>query len=284
MDRSLLTLRLQKVHDSALDFCKDRYGRTGLKVNEEIDPSIQWKPSYHLKANRTLTIAIEVDGTLDPEVIKLASHEIRNFETPISVILACPLEVYQADKDEAKVRALRKNGFGILTVDASGRATLKDPCVPLAQHIATEEVQKQLSGLSPRLKVAFKDAFDTYQTNVGQGLQKGGQIVEAIVMSLADASVKAGLISKAALGKTAADAIDGLYALDHFKDSRAELGGARAFAKNYRNSVSHPSKTARQAMEKINMCRQGFVEAIATAKSLLAIIRKKRFRLNVNLA
>src|SRR5437868_3204494 len=102
MDRSLLPPRLQKVHDSAFEFCKKRYGRTGVKVNTEIDASIPWKPSFHQKANKTLTIAVEVDETLDPEVLKIADHAIRNYNEPIEVILACPLERYQSDKDEAK--------------------------------------------------------------------------------------------------------------------------------------------------------------------------------------
>lgn len=282
MTASIFGPQLQLVESAALKFCKDRYGRNGLRVHEEIDSSISWKPTFSLRVGAVTTFAVEVDEILDPVILKLAAHEISKYDKPIAVLLACPLSVYQADPKQKKIAELRRNGIGIITVDDGGTAMLQHSCVPLAQHISEEEISRLCSALPPSIKVAFKSAHATFLSNVGSGLQEAGQIVEAIVKSLGAESAKAGIVTKSSLGG-AAETIDALYISEQLKDHRAALGGARSFAKEFRNTASHPAKTAKEVMDKINKCRLGFLEAIRCSEALIETLRAKGFRLKVHL-
>src|ERR1044072_216044 len=165
------TPRLKQVAQSGLNFCKSRYGRNSLQIHHEIDGSISWKPTFYLKPHPALILAAEVDEALYPEVLKIAAHDIRHYDFPIEVFIICPLEVYLADKKQATINLLKRHGFGIITVDEDGVATQQCPCVPLAQHISDQEVESEIRGLTPSLKVKFRSAYTIYQTNEGQGLQ-----------------------------------------------------------------------------------------------------------------
>ena len=79
-----------------------------------------------------------------------------------------------------------------------------------------------------------------------------------------------------------AEIIDELYALAHFKAHRAALGGARDFIKEYRNISSHPSRTGREAVEKIRKCREGFVTAIRVSKNLVTILAANGYKVSVH--
>lgn len=229
------TPRLKQVAQSGLNFCKSRYGRNSLQINHEIHSSISWKPTFFLKPHPSLILAAEVDATLYPVILKIAAHDVRHYDFPIQVFIICPLEVYLADKKQATINLLKSHGFGIITVDEDGVATQQCPCIPLAQHISDQEVESEIRGLTPNIKVRFRSAHTIYQTNEGQGLQEAGQIVEAIINSMAKESVRASICGTSILKKTAAGTIDALYALKDFKDHRAALGGARNFVKEYRN-------------------------------------------------
>lgn len=281
---------MKRVAEEALDFCTHRYGRRGLAIETSINSEISWQPTFWLKPNKSTIIAVEASEILYPNILKVAAHDLRKFDSPVSVILACPLEIYLADKRQAAVAQLENDGFGIITVSDEPRATFKSPCIPISQHISKKELEDLLKGLKPQLKVAFRNAHDTFRTDVGQGLQSAGQIVEAVVRALAKESEKAGYVSAATPRAPAADVIDTLYTLEdkpsHAKDFvqlRAGLAGARPFLRDYRNTASHPSATAKQLAEKIKKCRSGFIDAIHVSNQLLDVMAKKGFRLSVHL-
>lgn len=272
------TPRLKEVAEAGLAYFKRHFGRNGLKIGEEIHASIKWRPTFHLKHTGALIVAAEVDQLLYPEILKIAAHDIKHYDFPVSAYMICPLEVFQADQKQAVANQLRKHGFGILTVDDTGHATLQNPCVPLAQHISEEELEAEIRGLRPKLKVGFRSAHSSFHVDAGQGLQKAGQIIEALVNEIAACAVHAGL---AVGGSTPADKIDGLYMLSDFRNNRAALGGARDFVKEYRNAASHPSRTAREAITKIRKCRTGFLDAVRTAKKLTDLADTKGYRLRI---
>jgi len=273
MSFDTLTPRLKQVSQGALSFCKKRYGKNGLRIGEAIDDDIGWKPTFHFKPRSSLIIGIEVNEVLYPTALKVAAHDIKLFDYPISVYLGCPLEVYQADPQQRTIQQLRKHGFGIITVDDQGKAVIQCGCIPLAQHIPESEFDEEVRSLPQRIRVAFNTALTTYQTNEGQGVQEGSQIVEALVGTLAEQTVRRGTATRSALTGTAADTIDGLYVLPSFKNHRAALAGARDFLREHRNVASHPSGTAKEAIAKIRRCRSGFFEAVRTTKRLVEAIK-----------
>jgi hypothetical protein len=269
------------IEKGALQFCKAHYGSTGLRVAEEIDTSIAWRPSFHLRKGVT-TFAVEVSELLDPTIFKLAANDILSFNRPVSLCLACPLKIFQADTDGTKVKELRKMGVGLITVNARGVGTQQLPCVPLAQHISEETLSERIRDLPQKLKVVFRDAHDTFSVDPGQGLQKAGQIIEALIDCMASGAARAGVVNAGATKGAAAAKIDEMW--NPLKQHRASLGGARSFLKNYRNVASHPASSAKEAMKKINGCRDGFVQAIGIARDLSRDIRTLGYHLRLHVS
>jgi len=273
------TPRMKTVAESGYKYFKDHFGRNGLKIGEEIHADINWKPTFHQNGRIRITAA-EVSDQLYPGVLKIAAHDIMHFDSPVSAYVVCPLEVFQADSKHTVVNQLKKHGFGIITVDDDGRAVQQHPCIPLAQHITDEELENEIHELKQKLKVAFRSAHSSFHVDEGQGLQKTGQIVEAMINTITQAAIKTGLV---VAGNTPADKIDSLYMLNDFKPHRAALGGAREFVREYRNIASHPAHTAKEAVDKIRKCRTGFFDAIRTAKNLSDVASAKNYRLTINL-
>jgi hypothetical protein len=277
-----LNTGLKKIAECALTFCKKRYGGNGLGVGKAIAVEISWRPTFFLKPDKLHILAVEVEDKLYPEALKGAAHDIEHYEdSPISVYQACSLIIYQGDTKQVRVNLLRKHGFGIMTVDDDGRVTIQHKCIPLAQHISADQLESELAGLTPALKVKFKQAHDTYVTNEGQGLQQAGQIVEALVHSIATQATKQNVISAAEAGGALADVIDALYSKKQFKDHRAALGAARDFVKEFRNTASHAPKNGKQAALKIKKCKVGFLDAVSVATKLRVAMQKLGYKAHI---
>jgi len=281
MTSSILTPRLQATFKGGLRYLKANFGQNGLKTNVEIDPNISWVPSFHLRSRRVLRVAAEISDVLYPQIIKEAFADVMQFAEPISVYVVCPLEVFMADQKQLTVARLKRHGIGIITVDDLGKATLQCPCTPLVQNISEEEMEDKIRSLTPTLQNKYRGVRRTYQTNVGQGLQEAGQIIEAFVRAVGERAAKKGWMSAVGKGMTAADIIDSLWACKQFKDHRAELGGARNFIKDFRNTSSHPERTSKELLQKIKKCRIGVLEAVRITHELLSTARALSLRVDL---
>jgi hypothetical protein len=277
-----LDARLKAIAEKALAFCKSRFGGNGLKIDEVIAPEIGWRPSFFMRPTRVMILAVEVDDFLFPEALRGSAYELHKFNHPIAIFQACSLAAYQSDPKQTRVNLLRKNGFGILTVD-DGTAVIQHNCVPLAQHISVEELDAALSDLTPKLKVYFRGAHDVYVGNVGQGVQQVGQIVEALIGCIAKQAADKSVISAAEAKGNLADVIDTLYTKSTFRDHRAALGAARDFIKEYRNIASHPQRTAAEAMTKIQKCRAGFLRGISVTSKLRTAMQQLGYQIAIHI-
>lgn len=273
--------RMKEIALKTLEFCKKRYGSNGLKVEQGIDVSIGWSPTFYLKPAKFKMIAVEVSDNLYPEALKGAAHEINLYDFPITVYQSCSLETYQRDPKQQKINLLKRSGFGIITVDTDGKAAIQCTGIPLAQHISSEQLENELRELNAVLRVNFKQAHDTYLTNEGQGLQEAGQIVEALVNSIAKQAVKKGIVPPTVIKNSLADTIDELYAQKLFQPHRGTLGTARGFVKEFRNTASHAPHSAIAAAKKIKNCRKGFLDAIAIAQSLRIMMQAFGFKVKI---
>lgn len=277
-----LSERLRIVATRSLAFCKERYGGNGVKVDQGIDDAIMWRPTFYLKVGKFKLIAVEVEDNLYPGSLKGAAHEISHYDFPIAVYQACTLEAYLGDPNHKNINLLKSHGFGIITVDKDGNAAIQHNCVPLAQHISPESFDRSIVKLSRQMKVAFRSAYAVYQTNETQGLQDAGQIVEAILTSIADQAVKRGDLAATAPGRALANRIDDMYTAQALAGHRAALGGAREFVQEFRNTASHPARTAKEAAEKIRKCRSGFLDAISIASKLRALAKAKGYTIRLH--
>jgi hypothetical protein len=274
-----LNTGLKHLAEQALAFCKSHYGANGLRIAEGIADEIAWRPTFFLRPDKFNVLAIEVDDKLYPEALKGAAYDVVNYaEAPISVYQVCSLSTYQSDSKQTRINLMRRHGFGIITVDDDGKVTIQHTCVALAQHISNEQLDAELAGVTPNLKVKFKQAHVTYIANEGQGLQQAGQIVEALINSIADQAAKKGVITAAEAKGKLADVIDALYEKKTFKEHRAALGAARDFVKEFRNIASHAPKNANEAAQKIKKCKTGFLDAISVATKLRTMMQKLGYK------
>ncbi|HUZ32469.1 MAG TPA: hypothetical protein VMV19_10270 [Xanthobacteraceae bacterium] len=275
--------RLKLVADESLALCKQEWGRNGLGIEIPIAPKIGWQPTFYMKPNRVLMVAVEVGDRLFPDSLRGAAHDIEHYDFPISVYQACAFDIYQHDPHHDRVDALRDHGFGIITVDGSGRAVIQTRAEPLAQHLSQKRLDDVLKPLTPTptLKVRFRAAYATYCANVGQGLQAAAQIVESMVVCIAGQAERAGVVPPGTSGKDAALIIDDLYPTGLCHNYRAALGGARNFIRQYRNIASHPARTPRAEADRIRNCKTGFLEAARIACELRDLIRGVGYRVLV---
>jgi hypothetical protein len=275
--------RMKIVADQALAYCRRQFGGNGLVTEQAISPKISWRPSFMCRPSSTLLVAVEVADNLYPEILKVAAFDINSYDSPIAVYQACSLEAYQKDTKQTRINQLRQNGIGIITVDEDGNAVTQSNGVPLAQHISEANLEEAIRPLTPKLKVYFRGAHKTYLANTGQGLQQAGQIVEAIVQAMAKQAVKKNQLPASSLRGPLADLIDALYQEQSLRAYRAELGAARSFIKEFRNTASHPAKSAKQAAEIMKKCRRGFIEAVDTSQKLLKISSPMGYTLTIHI-
>jgi hypothetical protein len=279
-----LTPKMKTAAEKAVGFCKGQYGAGGLKIEQEIHSDISWKPTFYLKQNKFKTVAVEVEDNLYPEALKGAAHDIRHFAGLISVYQVCTLESYQNDKDQKKISLLKKHGFGVMTVADNGDVTIQHHAVPLAQHITQDEFDEKAKKLPAAIRVAFKAAYATYGTDPRQGLQGASQIIEALIYSLANQGVKAGVVNAATPKKDAAIIVDDLYALEAWKAHRAVLGGARAYLRKFRNPSSHPPRNAAEAVAAVRDYRAGVLSAMEEASALVGMLNTLGYRARIVLS
>ena len=278
-----LSSPLQDVALKSVAHCKRKFGVTTASLEQGISPTIQWRPSFFLKPSRYQIVAVEVDDNLYPSVLREAVQDIIHYDVPISVYQACSLDAYLSDPRLKNVEKLKKRGLGIITVDDEGNVVFQHSCVPLGQFISDEQYEREASTLNSQIRRAFNAAFGVYQGNPSSGLQRAGQIVEGLVNCLAERAVKNNLLLRSVLGSPSANIIDQLYALGHFSNHRAALGGARDFMKEYRNVTSHAPKSAKQAAERDRNCRGGFIEAIKLSIKLQNVARAVNYPIKLHL-
>jgi hypothetical protein len=269
----------KNIAEKALTFCRKQYGSNGLKCESPIDSSISWRPTFFLKPASHLIIGVEVNDVLYPEALKAAAHDIGHYDSPVAIYQACSLDAYQRDKDQSRINLLRTHGFGIITVAEDGAVSIQNVATPLAQHISISSLDSEMTSLNSSLKIKFKAAHTTYAVNVGQGLQEAGQIVEALIHSIAKQAGDAGLVIRGIEKKPLAVVIDILY--EKFTNHRAALGDARGFVNEFRNTASHAPKSAKQAALKIRNCRKGFINSVTVSSKLFDVMKQLDFKLKI---
>lgn len=271
----------EQVAEPVYQYCIQRFGRSGLKLEMGILPTISWSPTIQVKRSASELLAIEVSEDLYPMILKLIAHDIRQDcpDIPITVYVATPLESYLADAKQLTVRKLKEHGFGLLTVDDNGLVTEQFTAIPLIHHIPLNEFNDCIKTLPHSARVKYKDAYDVYRTNSYQGLQECGQLVEGLVFSLAKQSHLKGWIASKPLKGMAAEVLDAMYEStdNSLKQQRAALGSARSFIKYYRNMASHAPKSLKDTAIRIKACRKGFLDSLGTASELCETHRKLGF-------
>src|SRR5687767_617086 len=115
MPYDTLPARVREAADAAQRFLQERHGGR-VEVDTPIHDRIEWRPTFLIRADSHI-IAVEADEILVPPILKLSGLELLAHYELVAVHVATPVEVLLADKNMANVRELRRNGFGLITVN-----------------------------------------------------------------------------------------------------------------------------------------------------------------------
>lgn len=263
---------LKPVADAALVYMKGIYGSNDVRISTEIDSTIPWRPTIQIRARHSIVVA-EVTDIAYPTVILRAVSDLKLYRTPISAAIICPLETYSAQKNQVDINAAKRDGIGIFTVDESGFVVLQKPFSALVQHISEQEIRSEMARLElmPRLQRSFLSAHSTYSTSLVPGLQEASQIIEAMIRLIAKKLITPSPSPTQALG-TIVDQLQNINGLP--AANRTCFRDARAYVDKYRNLSSHPSRSAKEAKDRMMICRTGFLASVHLSKCLLDIMRQ----------
>ncbi len=246
-------------------FIRNEYHVKTFKENCEISPSISWRPTLQITINTHSTIAFELNEKVFPPIISLSRMGIVNTNQPISVYSVCQEEVYI--KSIGDYRNLKKEGFGLITIDDSGNVTLHNNAIPLAQFIPKSKFDDLARGIPVNVRQRVKTAFDAYNQHPISGLEEITKIIEGLTYSAARSLVTKGKMdsyrSSISLAKLLA------RMLNKASEDRSPLGGQLAViagfqshVKAFRNPSHHEPKSKKQAKKVITECEGGFTEGV----------------------
>lgn len=241
--------------------------RKAIKINEEIEPSLGWRPTLHFEQNKFSIMALDVRVSPFPESLMLTKMKIANAHLPITLYSICEESAYSSREGLKEAKELRSHGIGLWTVDADGIPTKQFGGIPIIQHIAAAEVDTLTKGLPKAIATKVKDAFDRYNDEPTSGVTAISDVIETLVYSAAKAAVRKGWLTKKESQESFAKAIDTMSGKKQFKNALAGLGSVRGFVKDYRNTANHSPRSRKQAYNKYSKCRQAFYAGIQTIES-----------------
>lgn len=256
-------------------YFKDRYAIKKFRRDSELRRDISWRPSLSFKKGKHLTVVVECSETYAyPPIMGRKKNEIMDAEELISAYAVCPSELLETPAGQEDVKALRSEGFGLITVDASGNAVEHLKPVPLIQVIGEGEFRTAARDLKGVTLTNVRHAFDQYQNNPPSGVMKVGEIVESLVHSAALVAKTQGIINASQASASVANVLKTMMELNYFSAIHQELSRARAFVGTYRNTAAHTPKTSKDEYVKYRDCRHGFLEGVHVVNSFRAAMTK----------
>lgn len=267
--------------EAALKYFSENFENPPIKISQEIDTKLGWRPTLHFKATEYLTVAVEVSETPYPTIFRLRHAEILNVHMPISVFCVCPEEAFLQQEKQTEVQNLQSHGYGLLTVDRNGSVMPRIQCIPLIQHIPADEFRSEIKGLSKKLRLRLREAFSRYNSNPGSGLQELSEVAEGLIINTGKKLSSKGWIGKVTANTTPAWILDEMTVSKQCKGAIASVGGMRSFMKDYRNTAHHVPKNKTQAYKKYQDCQHGFREGLKRIKSFLESLKALGVSVNI---
>lgn len=249
------------------------YQNPAIKIDQELDKDLNWRPSIQFQVQKHLTILAEVSENPYPQILSLRGRDIVDLNFPISIYSVCPEEAYLAKIAEA--RKLIEHGFGLLTVTSDGSVQRVSSCIPLIQRISEVDFNSEIKGLSAGVRRRLREAFERYQSSAPSGTADIAEVLEGFILKAGRDAVKKGWLSKGDViaGKMAAT-LDAMAASPQIKGKAAAIGGARAYIAKYRNAGAHFPKNKTQAAIKYRDCRHGFLDGLKQVSSFSSAMKE----------
>lgn len=248
---------------AAENYFSSIYERPKISIGEQLDPNLNWRPTFHFRPNKYSLIAVESSpDKIYPEIFRISHTELVHIPKPVCVYCVCPEEVYLQTSNQKNAKELREFGYGLLTVDKSGAVIKKFGCIPLIQHLPESEFNSAIKVFHKVLRIKIKEAYESYNNNAGSGVKELTEIAEGLVNEFAKKAARKGFISNADANGGMAKILDKMILEPKFKKAIAAIGGIRSYYKEYRNTAHHAPKSMKDADKKYRDCLHGFREGL----------------------
>lgn len=257
-----LSSGLESLQASALKLFKQEGLLPGKSV-EAVMAALKWRPTCTLKSSNHIHTLIEVsEDKVYPQILRLRHAELTQFSEPVAIYVICPEERAIEASFLAEVRDLESHGFGLIVVNAAGKAHKQFSAIPIVQVISASDYLNATKGLPTRVKQKAAQAFADYRSKPVMGVVSLTEVVEGLaIRAIKDAHSK-GWVTHADVNGALAPALDKMYLENGCRNSRAAIGGVRSYIANFRNLNHHWPKNRKKAHEKYVLARQGFLEGL----------------------
>lgn len=261
MTENNLTSGANSLADAARKYFSTLYQSPPMDFNIEVDKSLNWKPTLTVRVSKHKTILVEASETPYPRILSMRRAEIMRLNTLISIYCICPEKAYLGDQQEAK--RLTLDGFGLLTVDASGAVHKRSDCIPLIQQIADSEFNSEVKGLPKAIRIRLSESFDRYKHDPLGGLADISEVLEALILKAGRDAIKKGWLTAADVKPGySAKTLATMQGKTNFQNAAAVIGAAQGYINLYRNLAHHAPKDKKQATKKYTDCRHGFLDGL----------------------
>ena len=258
-----LTSAEQFLRDSARRFFEELYENPEMHLEQELHRDLSWTPALWFTIHEQIRIFVEPSETSPyPRILGLKNGDVRRFPQPIAIYVVCPEEILRAPGQQAEIRRLHADGYGLITVDADGNANRVISTIPLIQIISAPEFKQEITGLSKKLRQRISEAFEDYCAKPVNGVKSLSEVIEGMVEQSGKDAVRKQYLQKKDVTGSIADLLDALYDLPRCNNVRAQIGGVRSFIAEYRNLSHHWPKNAQRAYKKFADCRHAFLDGI----------------------
>lgn len=260
--------------EAAIVHLRALYEKPTIRINEEIDSKLRWRPTLNFAPDKFRIIAVEASEKPYPDILRITYPDIINVHVPIAVYSCCPEESYLKKEHQKDIKAMRAHGLGLITVDEDGNVTDRFGCIPLIQHISESEIEAEIKKLPKPVRLRFKEAYSKYSGNPVSGLQDATEIVEDLVHGAIQQAVKKKELAEKTLGETSATkAVTVLFTVPSISSNHGCRAGLTHFFATYRNVAHHSPKSRIQAYNKFMKCREGFRAAIDRSKEFCGVLK-----------
>ena len=206
--------------------------------DKPLSPWLEWVPALRFTLYRHINVFAEPsDNGPYPRMLAMRFGDVMNYPEPIAVYSVCPDDAIATHNGPKEMRRLKSQGFGLVTVDSFGNASILFPAIPLIQAIPEPEFKQQLRGLPRGIRQRASEAFEDYRNKPLNGVKTLSELLEGMIRKAGNDAVAKRAISRNDSQASIAKLLDALHA--KYSAARAAIGGARMFNNYCRNLAHH---------------------------------------------
>lgn len=276
----ILPTHLHTIADAAEMLIKVKYNLGNPLIEMPIDPSISWSPTLHWKT-KIGYIACEVHETPWPVSIRTAFADGSTTDLPLKIIVAHPNSSLRTQSDFIKDSSEAKRlGCGLLTVNDDNTGQFQHLGIEIPLYLPTPK----FSTFNKKLRAEVQHAYELYiNGDPSHGVQEMGQLIENIIVHLADQAKKKGTLTSGGFTSPNVFYSQGNLIDDLMRDrviDNAILGKCRGFVED-RNGSSHKPKSIKQAIERNRKLKNAMSAGLLILEEIPKKLKEKGYKLKI---